>query len=156
MILNARYAFDYSRLSASNEVGELVSLYRRNTISQLPYLLSAVTLLVVAAPTIFVFSRIDSVDANLLLAVLVAGTLVSAACGPIVTASLATGNAHTVSATMAFTVGVSTLMVFLLKDQMHGLLLAQIVAGTVISQNLIMYFLWMRRQNRLLGKLKNA
>ena len=38
MILNARYAYDYSRLSASHKVAELIALYKRNTLAQLPFL----------------------------------------------------------------------------------------------------------------------
>ncbi|NNC64307.1 MAG: hypothetical protein HKN84_05950 [Gammaproteobacteria bacterium] len=152
MILNPRYAHEYSRLSASGQTDELISLYRRNTVSQLPFLIFALCSLAVASSFIFDFANIDSSEAYVLLAILSVGTFVSAVCGPIVTASLATGHARLVSGTMAVTVGLSALIVFLFKNSMNALLVAQIVAVTVASQNLILYVLWMSRQKLALSR----
>jgi len=148
-ILNARYARDYAHLMSANQIAELGALYRRNTVAQLPFVFAVGILLLVIAPYIIDFSGVTHRDAYQILLVLCLGTIASAMSGPIVTASLATGNADLISIVMASTISAGVAAILLLGTNINGLSLAIIVATMMAAQNLSMYVWWKVRMKGL-------
>ena len=105
--------------------------------------------LVALAPLVIGFSGVTHEDAYAILVVLALGTFASAICGPIVTASLATGNANVISPIIAGTLFVSIVIILALGARIDGLLLACIVAVSMAVQNLAMYSWWSSRMKKL-------
>lgn len=148
-ILNARFARDYAHLNSTGEISELRALYRRNTTAQLPFVVAVALVLVIFSPYVFQFSGISDHHAYTILIVLGCGTVTSALCGPIVTASLATGHADAISKILGSTLLLSVGAMLLLSKQLDGLVMACIVAITMAAQNLVMYFSWSARLGSL-------
>ncbi len=149
MILNARYARDYARLMSTGSIDELRSLYRRNTLAQLPSVFVMVLVLVAFAPVFFSFSGVTDERAYLITMILAGGTLVSALCGPILTALLATGQAASISAVIGITLTISIAVIIGLRANIDGPAMAWIVAATMAIQNTAMYAWWHWRMRAL-------
>ena len=147
-ILNARFARDYAHLMSKGSINELRALYRRNTIAQLPFVIATAFLLMILAPPIFQFAGIPQDRGYPILIVLGVGTLASALCGPIVTASLATGHANSTSITIGGTLLIGVVTILALGDRMDGLLMAGIVAVMMALQNFTMYAWWQSRMKQ--------